>query len=152
MLKGGGAMLKVGFWLFQISNSGCGIEDVASEARAEPTSSVVIIGGGIINVVVITVGDSQGIVGVWAYNGVPGSTIVGSVDGPVTSRGRTGGHGRNARAGWWTRWINARLYVYFAVGVWTFKLPYGLFCAFCIVPVDPLVIRVWVAFPGNQVL
>jgi hypothetical protein len=48
--------------------------------------------------------------------------------------------------------IDARLYVYFAVGVQMFELPDCLFCSFRVVPIDPLVIRVWVALPGDQIL
>jgi hypothetical protein len=96
---GRGPTQKAGFWLLHIPKRGRGIEDVASDARALPTSSVVIVGGGVIDVVVVTVGNSRGVVGIGMYDGIPGSTIFGSVNGPVNSGGRASSHGRDARVG-----------------------------------------------------
>jgi hypothetical protein len=55
-----GATRKAGRWLFHIPKRGRGIEDIAIEARAPPTSSSVIIGSGVVDVVVVAVGDSRG--------------------------------------------------------------------------------------------
>jgi hypothetical protein len=140
---------KAGHCVFHISKSGCVFEVVAVESRTAATSSVVVIGGGVVDVVVITIGDSRGVVGVGAYNGIPGSTILWSVNGPVGSRGRSSRHGTDANGGWQTRRFDAHLYVYLPIGVQTFELLDGFFCSLCIVPIDPLVIGVWVTFPGN---
>jgi hypothetical protein len=84
---------KVGLCLFHISKSGRGVECVAIEARASLTSTMVIIGGGVINVVVVAVCNGRGEVGGGLCDGIPGSAVFGSVEVPVSSEGRAGGHG-----------------------------------------------------------
>jgi hypothetical protein len=54
---------KAGHCVFHISKSGRVFEVVAVESRTVATSLVVVIGGGVVDVVVITIGDSRGVVG-----------------------------------------------------------------------------------------
>jgi hypothetical protein len=56
----------------------------------------VIIGGGIVDVVIVAVGNSGGEVRGGACGGIPGSMIFGSVKVPVGSEGRTSRHGADA--------------------------------------------------------
>jgi hypothetical protein len=94
--SGSDAIRKVGLWLRHIPKRGRGVEDVTSDARALPASLDVIIGGGIINVIVVAVGDSRSGVGVRSRDDIPDSAIFWGIDSPVASRGGTSGHGRNA--------------------------------------------------------
>jgi hypothetical protein len=48
---------KVGFCLFHISKRGRGVKDVASDSRASATLEVVIIGGSVVDVVVVSIAD-----------------------------------------------------------------------------------------------
>jgi hypothetical protein len=54
---------NVGFCLFQISKSGRGVEDIAIDSRASAASEAVIIGGGIIDIVVVGVAGSGIMIG-----------------------------------------------------------------------------------------
>jgi hypothetical protein len=87
---------KTGHCVFHISKSGRVLEVIAIESRASATSETVIIGSGIVDVVVVAVGDSGGKVRGWTCDDIPGSTVFGSVKVPVGS-GRTSRRGRNAR-------------------------------------------------------
>jgi hypothetical protein len=62
--SGIGATRKVGLWLCHIPKRGGVVEDVASDARALPASSDVIVGGGVVDIVVVAVIDGGGAVGV----------------------------------------------------------------------------------------
>jgi hypothetical protein len=94
--SGSGATRKVGLWLRHIPKRGRGVKDVACNARASPASLDVIIGGGIVDVVVVAVGDGRSGVGVRLRDDIPDSAILWGIDSPVASRGGTSGHGRNA--------------------------------------------------------
>src|SRR5580693_1045256 len=53
-----GESRNIGFCILHIPNSSCFTKDVAIDSRASATSVVVIIGGGIVDVVIVTIGNS----------------------------------------------------------------------------------------------
>jgi hypothetical protein len=91
-----GWIWKVGLCVLQIPKSGHVAEVIAIDSRASATSAAVIVGGGIVNIVVVTVGDSGGEVRGGSCNGIPGSVVLRSVKVPVCSERRASGHGADA--------------------------------------------------------
>jgi hypothetical protein len=91
-----GWIQKVGLCIFQIPKSGCVAEVVAIDSRASATSVLVIVGGGIVNIVVVTIGNSGNEVGRGSCNGIPGSTVLRGVEVPVSGGRGTSRHGKDA--------------------------------------------------------
>jgi hypothetical protein len=79
---------KAGHCVFHISKSGHVFEVVAVESRAVATLAVVVVGGGIVDIVVVAIGDNGGKVRRWACDDIPGSTVFWCIEVPVGG-GRT---------------------------------------------------------------
>jgi hypothetical protein len=82
--------------IFHISKSGRVFKVVAVEPRASATSELITVGGGVVNVVIVAIGDSRCEVRGGVRDGIPGSSVLRCIEVPVGNEGRASRHGADA--------------------------------------------------------